>query len=453
MAVRLLLPFFNEIQMTLKPFNRQTNFRRQVRAFFNYCGIYLNGNGRRIKYLKKANRFLQLSYHEQKKVQLNRLKAILIDAGEHIPYWRELFQKEHFNPQSFDKLSRLEDLPVLTKEIIQEEGPRLISDEYTLNELKMRIIEGPIGTPMLLWIDTDSFHRQMAINYRGFARLGIRIDDKIAEIHCYNRSSPLNIFSQLSGRLYLNACNASDEKLKNLYQKLKAFQPNVIHGNTSAIFQLALFLTEQQKFLPSIRYVCVTAEKLLSGMRKTIMQAFSAPVFEMYGCDETVRLASECTHGNMHIDMDAAVLELIQDGKQINSDNKILLTTLLNRAMPLIRYDVGDYGRNTGLNCFCGEHSPLIKVGDGKQQQMFQLSSGERIHATYFTRPLYAATEIRSFHIQRTSQNEFEFWVVPWDCLTAQAKDAAMAIAEKCMAGIESSVRIRVRIVDNIPCR
>ena len=92
------------------------------------------------------------------------------------------------------------------------------------------------------------------------------------------------------------------------------------------------------------RLIFTSGELLDPATRRAIEDGFGAPVFDIYGCTELKEIAWECpAHAGLHLNADWILLEVDPPG----SAGKILVTPLYSRAMPLLRYEVGD----TGWSC------------------------------------------------------------------------------------------------------
>ena len=77
-------------------------------------------------------------------------------------------------------------------------------------------------------------------------------------------------------------------------------------------------------------------------------------------------LASECSHGSLHLNSDWAILEPVDEaGKHMppgEAGATTLLTNLANHTQPIIRYDLGDRVALHEAPCACGSHLPVISV-------------------------------------------------------------------------------------------
>ena len=94
-------------------------------------------------------------------------------------------------------------------------------------------------------------------------------------------------------------------------------------------------------------------------------------------------LAWECTRKEgLHIASDFVILEVIRDGEPVSphEPGDVVVTGLLNYAMPLIRYEVGDYGQVSETDCSCGLPYPLLDNVVGRVSDVFLTADGRKIN-------------------------------------------------------------------------
>ena len=103
-------------------------------------------------------------------------------------------------------------------------------------------------------------------------------------------------------------------------------------------------------------FVFTSGEMLDGETRRAIERGFGAPVFDIYGCTELKEIAWECpAHEGYHINSDRVVVETLHaDHSTGRQDGALLVTSLYNFGMPLIRYQLGDTGRLIAASCSCG---------------------------------------------------------------------------------------------------
>jgi phenylacetate-CoA ligase len=121
-------------------------------------------------------------------------------------------------------------------------------------------------------------------------------------------------------------------------------------------------------------------EILLPQMRRRLEQFFGCRVINRYGMSEVGLIASECTHGFLHIDTSAHYVEIVSDSrKPVGTEEvgHIVISSIGNRAMPLLRYKTGDVGAISVEPCKCGHHFPRLVHFRGREIPNFKLP-GER---------------------------------------------------------------------------
>jgi phenylacetate-CoA ligase len=133
----------------------------------------------------------------------------------------------------------------------------------------------------------------------------------------------------------------------------------------------------------ALRAAIVSGDTLLPEMRANIEQFFQCKCFDHYGQSEGVAMAMECPNGHMHVIPEAGILEIVrEDGSPClpGETGEIVATGLLNDAMPLIRYRVGDYAAwAEDQKCACGNSQPIIANLEGRVDDYVVTSTGRRI--------------------------------------------------------------------------
>lgn len=92
--------------------------------------------------------------------------------------------------------------------------------------------------------------------------------------------------------------------------------------------------------IPSLRFVLCSYEFVSAVHRRLLERVFRVPAFNLYGSTETGHLMMESEDGLMRPSLETASLEVIDpDDAGIG---ELIVTTLTNEFMPLIRYRIGD---------------------------------------------------------------------------------------------------------------
>ena len=157
-----------------------------------------------------------------------------------------------------------------------------------------------------------------------------------------------------------------DEPLPRLLDALNRTRPMLLHSYPTLLEVLA---AEQAKGSLRIEPEIITAgsEPVTSSCRAAIAKAFpGAQLVETWAATEHLALATSCRHGSLHLNEDVVVLEPIDDQGRATPvgelSDRVLLTNLLNRTQPLVRYELADRVRilEEAAGCACG--SPFVRV-------------------------------------------------------------------------------------------
>ncbi|MFY9751894.1 MAG: hypothetical protein WAJ92_04590 [Candidatus Acidiferrales bacterium] len=144
---------------------------------------------------------------------------------------------------------------------------------------------------------------------------------------------------------------------------LREHQGQILEGFPSVLGILADFVLERGEPIP-MRAIFTSGEPLLPHLRKKIERAFAARAFDSYGMTEYCGMIQECESGGMHLIPEFGLLEILDEHDQpvpAGQEGYFVWTGFLNRAMPLLRYRIGDRGRaQTGRPCACGRAFPLV---------------------------------------------------------------------------------------------
>jgi len=143
---------------------------------------------------------------------------------------------------------------------------------------------------------------------------------------------------------------------------LRKQRGKILEGFPSVLGILADFALERSERIP-MRVVFTSGEPLYPSTRARIEEAFQARVFDSYGMTEYCGLIQECERGQMHLAPEYGFLEILGERNEPagpGEEGHLVWTGFLNRAMPLVRYRIGDRGRWQAGACACGRAFPLV---------------------------------------------------------------------------------------------
>jgi phenylacetate-CoA ligase len=144
------------------------------------------------------------------------------------------------------------------------------------------------------------------------------------------------------------------------------------------------FLEDTNRKLPSLRLAFTVAETVDDGLRERARRTLGVEIADNYGATEGF-IAWQCPQGSYHINAEHVLVELVDDnGHEVapGEIGRVLITTLENYLMPLVRYDLSDYAIAAAGTCRCGRTLPLLGRILGRKRVMFRRADG-RIYFPY----------------------------------------------------------------------
>jgi len=397
---------------------------------------------RQLKYGGSFKRYLeQLEYHETCSLdqlltlQQQALQQILEYANTHIPYYRRL------GCSSTD----FSTWPILDKHAVAAHPQDFLSDEITSRDFMALQTSGTTGAPLTVHITRDYHKMEMAFRWRHKAWGGVPYLTPSAYFSGHpvvpadQTRPPFWRMDRFERRLLCSSYHLSQQNLPFYIQAISDYKPGFIHGYPSSLYMVSQFLLQNGIRPPSPQAIFTASETLLDFQRTTIEKAFSTKVFNWYGNTEMTCNIVQCVEGNLHYRTDYGVLELLEDGTMI-------CTGLNNRAMPFIRYKVGDRAAWGELgSCACGCQFPLVKNIEGRVEDCVITPDGRQIGR--LDHLFKERTAIREAQIVQHTTDEITLRIVRNGAFSQ--KDVAAILAEA-RHRLGSSMDIRFEYVETI---
>jgi phenylacetate-CoA ligase len=318
---------------------------------------------------------------ELKRIQFKRLKAVIKYAYDYVPYYHRLLRLEGIRPEDIQKHEDLRKIPLVSKQDILEHYQDFIANGVDISKLPSGFTSGSTGPTLKFYYDYSCTNFLDASNRYPFFECGTKLTDNFVTV--WGRESQSIEFGKKYAILVGGIRNTtvplfSPEKI---IEVLRQINPDVIWTFPSVLTMLANY--DISEIRP--RLIFTQGEMVTQHCRDIVKKSFNSELFETYGSVEFGHLAFECNkHYGLHVITDGAYLEFIDRyGEYVSpgEQGEIIVTGLWNRAMPLIRYRIGDLGIPTDEKCACGRSWPLIKSIQGRTNDYLVLPSGKKIPA------------------------------------------------------------------------
>lgn len=302
--------------------------------------------------VRELRKHYMLAFPDRRRRAVDSLIRMLQHAGENVPYYRDLFSRVSFNPESLRKdIAYLETLPYLTKEIIREQGDRLYSK--SLNEIRHYVCKTGGSTGLSCHIAYDQiaadyssavtqYVRERAGNYKYRSELhfACRFPDEREKV--WPTREDFKCFAMNRSNIFFDRID--DKGLEEIWQTLKRRRPYMVHAHPSTIYALACYIKRQYGSGKTFEVFESSGELLEEYMRDAIAEVLRCRVVDRYGLAEFGVMAYELSghEAGMQVLDSEGWPESRLTG---NGVHELVLTSFRNALMPLIRYATGDLAR------------------------------------------------------------------------------------------------------------
>jgi phenylacetate-CoA ligase len=217
------------------------------------------------------------------------------------------------------------------------------------------------------------------------------------------------------------------------------FQPSMIYGSPSYLEYLADSTHDEGYSMPEVPVVFSSGEIVTEHIRGRLENAYSGRLFDVYGSTEFKEIAVQCEYGQYHINFESVFVESHPDPD--SNYPRLLLTSLVNKAMPLIRYDIGDHGILEDCSCACGRHGPCIVAPQGRKSEMLRFPDSFSVSSYTLTTIVGAYPTIKNYTIVHRAPLDICMKVYAEPPLDQDTRAAVLAdLAAKLPADVQISI-------------
>ncbi len=355
-------------------------------------------------YKQKVKDFInneKLSVKEINDLQFELLRKMLINAYQNVPYYRNLFKANNFNPELPFTPEDFAKVPALTKNTIKSDVNLFISEKADRKKLIRDMTGGTSGNPLELWFTDDEIKYNFAIYDVRLKRVfGVKTGDKIASFLSKKlcptdqKKPPFWRYNKAYNQILFSTYHLNDTTAEYYVDHLRKYSPNLIVGYPMPLYLMAKYIVDRKLEPIPIKAAFTSSETLYDYQRETIEKAFSTRICNGYSQGEGVAMISECEYGKLHVQPEYGYIEFVDVPG--NDFKEVVGTTLFNYNMPLIRYRTGDYVKlSEETECKCGRpFFPIVETIIGRDDSTFKRRDGRQVSASHFAQPFRTYTDI-----------------------------------------------------------
>lgn len=420
-----------------------------------------SGDSGQLRWLREFERTQYLNSDQLCTLQEQRLRALLVHSWENSPGYRQRFQNVGLTLSDLYSFSleQIAQLPVLEKKDLQEHHESFVAQNWPRHDLIANQTGGSTGTPVPFYLSHDRRRSRAAATIRHNRWAGWDIGDRLAVLWGAPQDAPAKDWKSrvrnrlLGDTLWLDTGHVTEESLETFHRQLIRFRPIIIQAYARSLLLFAQFLDAQGWKAYQPESIVISAEGLEPEERTFVEHVFGCPVFNRYGCREVSVIASECSEKlGLHVMAEGLYVEIVHGDRPAEPGQMggILVTDLLNHAMPLIRYRIGDMGTWAPGHCSCGRGLPRLEQVQGRVTDFLVGCDGRLVSGVFLATYVIAQRPgLGQVQIQQTRKGEVVFRIRPGQSF-AQTEDFAY-LDRTAKRYLGEQIQVRFELVSELP--
>lgn len=347
--------------------------------------------------------------------QLSSLNAAWHSSLQRSP-WARMLSEQLDAPGMFKDWDEFNSIiPVQKKADIREIISSTI-DASSVKDILWRSTGGTTAEPLQLPIFGSETKISSLDIWLGRQRLGIQPSDRLFLLWGHSHLFGTGLIGELErlrrklsdlvlGYTRWSAYRISSQDLAFAVKALLSSGSKYVVGYSTALDKFARCNSE---YAPKVRRlglraVIATAEAFpTEDSRDIVSDFFGCPIVMEYGAVETGPIAYEGARGGYDVFWAHHRLD-VMPSESIDGANELIVTSLYPRAIPLLRYAIGDMVELSPGKSECrASFSSVV----GRCNDIVLTSDGTPIHSEAFTHVVKDMGEINSYQIVRTKENK-----------------------------------------------
>lgn len=349
---------------------------------------------------------------------MGSIERFLAHVARTVPFYIDL---------SLEQITSLSAFPVITRAQVRDSPHSFISQMYQGESLDCSSSSGTSGIPIRVYRDQLSLY---VCNYAVFRTIfdlvptlrGQHYPGECAVLAVSenkNRQDIVDVNPAL-GYAYMRqfVIYGDSTQDQDRLTKLRERRPALLYGRPHTLLALSSLAKRQRRSQATQvgpLVVLCSGDNLYDDVRGELERSFDAPVLNAYGSQETGLIAAECLLRNgLHVLGRHAHIEVAESAAPVSrecGEGELLVTSLTNWAMPIVRYRTGDFGSLRESTCGCGFTGQTITKLFGRDPIYFVVN-GSRV-CTAMLNDMFERLPIRQFRMSQKDAQLFEILVVP----------------------------------------
>lgn len=318
------------------------------------------------------------------KSEQEKLFLELIDhVSQKVPKYKDINVKS---------LADIQKLPVLTKYDMIHNLDQLLSADLNKKKCYSLTTSGTTGAMVKYYQCRDGIRLSYLYADKLYELAGLTKKDikaRISGVHLIpfeRKKPPFWVYIDKYRQLQMSAYHINNATCGAYLDAIK--KRNAVFGTGYSLSWLFLaeYILKNNIDPPYLKAIVTDSEGLTLEQKNLIEKAFRCRVYMTYGLSETGQVAFMCKHNRYHFIPSVCYAEILDENNNAaegGSVGEIVLTSLIFKDTPFIRYKTGDLGALGTEKCPCGWGTQYLTSFEGRTDDYLLTADGRKLGVAF----------------------------------------------------------------------
>lgn len=363
--------------------------------------------------------------------QFVQLRALVGHAVARVPFYHSHLQRTGIGSVAELTPDIFRRWPILQTSDVQRSRDALLATDYPKahGAAVETFTTGSTGTPKRIVVSEAAQFVAHAMVLRDHLWHQRQFSAKFAAIRFFGEDSRQPGWSRITNAVFPTGPGVGMDVMMDVAVQLEWLieeRPAYLLTTPSNLQALLARSCELGKSPAGLRQVMTYAESVPPSLRQILRERWGVALADTYSCTEAGTIALQCPRdGHYHVQSESVYVELLDaDGRPSapGEPGRVVITPLHNFAMPLLRYDIGDFAE-WGSPCQCGRGLPVLHTLFGRVRNMARDPSGRLFQPGFDEAMDKARVAVRQYQIVQHAPATLEMLYVMDRDLTADESD------------------------------
>ena len=318
------------------------------------------------------------------KMQLRKFRELFEHAGRHSKFYREFYGDHGVLGLKIRNMDDIGKVPKTTKAILKKHSTRDIMTCDPAAGIHIHSTSGSSGEPFkVAFSRLEDYTAHFRVMW-ALRKAGYRMSDKIVLVTRYDADDrfeiekELSIIATLQSKLHLleREIISIYEPVDEIISKLLKSRARLL-WSTPSVMQIIGTRLKERGIRLDFPIIFLSSEVVSARQKELFTEFVGKFIVNLYGAIESPSLGFDFGLADRFVvfpNSNYFEFERLGDGDADQALGKVVITNLINKTMPIIRYDLHDlaeigaqpdFGR-IGINKIIGRQDDILDLGYGK---------------------------------------------------------------------------------------